>query len=163
MVLGGLGDWVIGTAGRSFTQCDRIRESNCIHHSQYIQLLRQLIQHHLLDSNEHKVDKKPYVLLLRRLLSKLVQCSPKKNNTRHICTHSDPSYCSIKNHLHWGPYDFLKTLGTDLLRTRLVVGHQDPSDDVGLYVTEDIVIVTKNLREVVRMLQQWGENCNTTY
>jgi hypothetical protein len=143
-------------AGRSFTQCDQIKESNCIHHSQYIQLLRELKHNHLLDSSESNVEKrlvdiKPYVLLLQRLPSKLVQYYPKIANTR------DPHLC---------PYDFLKTLGTDLLNTKpivqtelldteqLVVRPEDPSDDMGLYVTGDLDMYIDNLQWVVDMLQQ---------
>lgn len=166
-----LGVWVIGTAGRSFTQCDRIKESNCIYHSQYIELLRRLKHNRMLDSYKSNVDKrlkdiKPYVLLLPRLALNLRQQFPKNGDTRdRICTSSDLSYCSFKNHKHWCPYDFLATLVTDLLNTKpivethfldteQVVRPKDPSDDLGLYVTGDVDMYINNLQLVVHMLQR---------
>jgi hypothetical protein len=157
-------------AARSFTQCDRIQESGCIYHSQYIQLLRQLKHKRMLDSYKSNVEKRlldiePYVLLLQRLASTLVQHSPKNGNTRdRICTSSDPSYCSIKNHKHWCPYDFLATLFIDLLNTKPivethfldteVVWPEDPSDELGIYVTGDPDMYINNLLLVVQMLQR---------
>ena len=153
-----LGVWVIETAGRSFTQCDRIKESNCIYHSQYIEVLRRLKHNRMLDSYKSNVDKrlkdiKPYVLLLPRLASKLSQHFPKNGDTRDwICTSSDP-------------YDFLTKLVTDLLNTKpivethfldteQVVRPKDPSDDLGLYVTGDVDMYINNLQLVVHMLQR---------
>lgn len=139
-----LGVWVIGTASRSFTQCERIKESNCIHHSQYIQLLRRLGSNRLLESSESNaakrfVDIKPYVLLLKRLISMLVQYYPKDDNTRDLnCT----------------PDEFLKILGADLLHTKVVVGAEDPPDYMGLYVTGNCDVYIVYLHQVVCMLQR---------
>lgn len=150
-----LGVWVMGTAAKIFTPCDRIKESNCIFLSQYIELLRRLRHHRLLDTK--LVDIKPYVLLLQRLSSKLVQCHPKNDNTRvPICIH--PRYCLINEHLHFCPYAFLKNLGEDLSYTnKVILGLEDP-DDVELQVTQDLDMCTDNLQRVVDLLQRRHEN-----